>query len=202
MPKPAATLPANILDWLESTMESTAATDTDVDASASSSAAAAVAAPPVVFISFGASFLAPQAAMPALAAALAATRGSMRFLLRMRDSEQQQLQDALQQLGVQLTAAELLVLPHVPQNDVLGHPAVAAFVTQGGYLSMQVGHASWCGQYTWLLLHWPHRTAHWVPQLLLFCRWGIASRYDQNAAFASELDLLGHLPVAAHASVV
>jgi hypothetical protein len=124
MPKPAAELPANMLAWLEG--RPTADDD------------AAAAALPVVFISFGASFLAPKAAMPALAAAIAANRGSMRFLLRMRESEQQQLSDAFEKLGVQLSAGELLVLPHVPQNDLLGHPAVAAFVTQGGYLSMQV----------------------------------------------------------------
>uniref|UniRef100_A0A383VRS4 UDP-glycosyltransferases domain-containing protein n=1 Tax=Tetradesmus obliquus TaxID=3088 RepID=A0A383VRS4_TETOB len=153
MPRLAAALPASIMAWLEgrpaaAAAAAAAAADDAVapgiagaaasgDTDAAAQGTATAAALPVVFISFGASFLAPQAAMPALAAALAATRGSMRFLLRLRHSEQQQLQEALEELGVVVSADELLVLPAVPQNDLLGHPAVAAFVTQGGYLSMQ-----------------------------------------------------------------
>eukprot|EP00775_Hariotina_reticulata_P009159 gene9159-9325_t len=61
----------------------------------------------------------------------------MRFLLRLREPEQAAFDSSMQQLGLVLQPHELLILPRFPQNDLLGHPAVAAFVTQGGYLSMQ-----------------------------------------------------------------
>lgn len=46
----------------------------------------------VVFISFGASFAAPEAAVPAVAAALAAAWQQMRFIVSMKQAEQQLLQ--------------------------------------------------------------------------------------------------------------
>lgn len=132
MPQPPAELPDDIKSWLE-----TGSTGDDADALFFQTAAALAAVLPVVYVSFGASFLAPPEIMPALAHAIASNRGHMRFLLRMRDPEQHMLQAALHKAGVNMAPHELLLRPQYPQNDVLGHPAVAAFVTQGGYLSMQ-----------------------------------------------------------------
>jgi hypothetical protein len=100
---------------------------------------------PIVYVSFGASFLAPDAAMPALAHAINVTKGQMRFLLRLRDQEAAALRGAFEKLGLSQSAFDgegggdgsLFIRERFPQNDVLGRPEVAAFVTQGGYLSVQ-----------------------------------------------------------------
>lgn len=42
-----------------------------------------------------------------------------------------------QRLGLQPSAEQVLLLERVPQNDLLGSGRIGAFVTQGGYLSMQ-----------------------------------------------------------------
>lgn len=49
------------------------------------------------------------------------------------------LQDAWQKLGHRVSEGAVLLRERVPQNDLLGSGRLAAFVTQGGYLSMQVG---------------------------------------------------------------
>lgn len=55
------------------------------------------------------------------------------------------MQATWQQLGQQPSEVQVLLQEWVPQNDLLGSGHLAAFVTQGGYLSMQVG-------LTWLSL--------------------------------------------------
>jgi UDP:flavonoid glycosyltransferase YjiC (YdhE family) len=119
MPRPAAPLPPELRAWLDGSPEGS------------------LEGRPVAYVSFGASFLAPDAVMPALATALAASRGAVRFLLRVRPPERAALEAALAARGAALAPGDALMLERVPQNDVLGHPAVAVFVTQGGYLSMQ-----------------------------------------------------------------
>lgn len=54
-----------------------------------------------------------------------------------------QLQGAWQYLKQDIRADEVLLRERVPQNDLLGYGGLAAFVTQGGYLSMQVGATDW-----------------------------------------------------------
>lgn len=135
MPAPPAPLPPELAAWLDGTSSSSAA---------GASRSSAPSALPVVYVSFGASYLAPAPLMQALAEALAATRPHARFLLRLRPAEREPLDAALAAAGgAPLPDWQLLVLPHVPQNDLLAHPAVSIFVTQGGYLSMQ--EAAWHG---------------------------------------------------------
>ncbi|KAI8466177.1 MAG: hypothetical protein J3K34DRAFT_524714 [Monoraphidium minutum] len=146
MPRPPAPLPEDLRRWLEEGAADGAADSADTPgagaaaeggAAAAAAADAAAAALPVVYVSFGASFLAPDAAMPALAAALSAAAGRVRLLLRLRPPEAAALAAALGAAGLTLDPRHALIRPRFPQNDVLGHPKVKAFVTQGGYLSMQ-----------------------------------------------------------------
>jgi hypothetical protein len=48
------------------------------------------------------------------------------------------VQAAWQRLGVQPSDDQVLLREWLPQNDLLGCGRIAVFVTQGGYLSMQV----------------------------------------------------------------
>ena len=155
MPGPPKPLPTHLREWLE---------PEGVAGSAVAETGAAGRAPdgvkgsrsevpesikhqqqlPVVVISFGSSFMAPEQLMPALAATLGTTRRKMRFVLRMREPEQRLLYEALERQGVVLEPHEALLLPQIPQNDVLGHPAVAAFVTQvraGALLPLAPSHS-------------------------------------------------------------
>jgi hypothetical protein len=50
------------------------------------------------------------------------------------------MQATWQQLHQQPTEEQVLLREWLPQNDLLGSGRLAAFVTQGGYLSMQVRH--------------------------------------------------------------
>lgn len=138
MPRPPAPLPADLDRWLAGAADGGEAGGGDSISADEAAARAAAAGLPVVLVSFGASFLAPDAVMPALAAMLAAGRARARFLLRLRDPEAAALSKALAAAGGgALDPREVLVRARFPQNDVLAHPSVAAFVTQGGYLSVQ-----------------------------------------------------------------
>jgi len=139
MPRPPSPLPQDLQSWLQD------GPDARPDATQRL---------PVVFISFGASFVAPEAALPALAHAIASTRAHMRFAVRLREREAAALRGALEKQGAVLSEAELLVRERFPQNDLLGQPGVAAFVTQAGYLSVQ--EAAWHGVPVggWLLVVW------------------------------------------------
>lgn len=113
MPREPQPLPDDIQGWLDASRDK-----------------------PVTYLSFGASFTAPEAAVPAVASATAAALSHMRFILSMKQPEQQLLKAAWQRLGVQ-PSEEVLLREWLPQNDLLGCGRIAVFVTQGGYLSMQ-----------------------------------------------------------------
>jgi hypothetical protein len=91
-----------------------------------------------VLVSFGGTLQAPLAASKALVSAMSALQ-PVRFVWKVSQTNQ----DAL------AAATNVTQLPNVflsdwlPQNDLLGHPKVRAFVTQGGYLSM--GEAAYHG---------------------------------------------------------
>ena len=133
MPKPAAPLPQDLSQWLEGSSSSSSSGGGSSSSSSSSSSSPL----PAVLISFGKSFLAPDEFMPAVARAVNNTVKHMRFLLRLRQTEQEAWEAVLQQLNITLQPHQVLIRSSYPQNDLLGHPAVAAFVTQGGYLSIQ-----------------------------------------------------------------
>jgi UDP:flavonoid glycosyltransferase YjiC (YdhE family) len=82
-----------------------------------------------VLVSFGGTLSAPLSASITLAAVMRAMPG-VRFVWKLTKAE-------AAQLSPQLAATpNVLVQEWLPQNDVLGHPALTAFVSQGGYLSM------------------------------------------------------------------
>ncbi|GBF95279.1 2-hydroxyacylsphingosine 1-beta-galactosyltransferase [Raphidocelis subcapitata] len=107
LPRPAAPLPAGLEDWVSG-------------------------AGPLgtVLISFGGTLAAPAAASRAVLRA-AALVPEARFLWKLSAPE-------AAALGPELAAApgNLRVAEWLPQNDLLGHLRVTAFVTQGGFLSM------------------------------------------------------------------
>lgn len=90
--------------------------------------------PGCVYVSFGGMLQAPLAASRTLAAAMAAMPG-VRFVWSLSLEQQVALSEQLASL------ANVHIAEWVPQNDLLGHPRTAAFVTQGGYLSM--AEAAW-----------------------------------------------------------
>ncbi len=115
LPSPAAPLPADLESWL------------------------AGAGPlGVVYISFGGTLAPPLAASRTVLRALGAVPEA-RFVWKLTEAEQAAL-------AADLAAAKLenlKVVEWVPQNDLLGHPRLAAFVTQGGFLS--IGEAAYHG---------------------------------------------------------
>lgn len=162
MPRQAADLPAPLAAWLAG---SEAGSDSYTSSSSGGDSSSLL---PVVLISFGSSFVAPDAALPALAEALLATADVARFLVRARSSESEGLTAALAAAEASRTAADdadaaasgsgpppppgwLRLEEWLPQNDILSHPSVTAFVTQGGYLSMQVCVGGGSGQTAWCL---------------------------------------------------
>eukprot|EP00775_Hariotina_reticulata_P014365 gene14365-14465_t len=84
-----------------------------------------------VFISFGGTLQAPLKASRTLIKVMKAMP-DVRFVWKLAVKDQASLEPDLQQAAL----ANVLIHDWVPQNDLLGHPKVTAFVTQGGYLSM------------------------------------------------------------------
>lgn len=115
LPEPAQALPENLESFL----------------SASGTSGA-------VLVSFGGTLQAPLSASKALVNAMSALQ-PVRFVWKVSKSHQEAL----------AAATNVTQLPNVflsdwlPQNDLLGHSKVRAFVTQGGYLSM--GEAAYHG---------------------------------------------------------
>ncbi|KAI8475997.1 MAG: hypothetical protein J3K34DRAFT_516913 [Monoraphidium minutum] len=116
LPRPPRPLPRDLEAWL----------------SAPGAAAGAV------LVSFGGTLAAPPPAARAVLLAAAALPGA-RFVWKLAEAERAAV-------AADLAAANLTnlwVAPWVPQNDLLGHPSVKAFVTQGGFLS--IGEAAYHG---------------------------------------------------------
>jgi glucuronosyltransferase len=83
----------------------------------------------VVYISFGGTLQAPLKASKTIIAAIQSLP-EVRFIWKLTSAERNSLAAELAPLG------NLMVREWVPQNDLLGHPKLRAFVTQGGYLSI------------------------------------------------------------------
>lgn len=83
----------------------------------------------VVYISFGGTLEAPAAAIKTLVTVIE-SMPNVQFVWKLRSEAQSQIADQLGNL------TNSYVSNWLPQNDLLGHPSVKAFITQGGYLSM------------------------------------------------------------------
>jgi glucuronosyltransferase len=106
MPEPAQPLPADLAAWVEGSGPLG-----------------------TVFVSFGGTLEAPAAASRTLVRIMQ-SMPDVRFVWKLR--REQQAEIASEIAGLSNTR----ISEWVPQNDLLGHPKVRAFVTQGGYLSM------------------------------------------------------------------
>lgn len=82
-----------------------------------------------VFVSFGGTLELPAAASRTLIQVIRAMP-DVRFIWKLRQEAQAEVQ---QELG---NLSNAYISDWLPQNDLLGHPKVSAFITQGGYLSM------------------------------------------------------------------
>lgn len=89
-----------------------------------------------VYISFGGTLEAPPAAVQTLSKVMQ-EMPAVRFVLKLRPEVQAEVQGDLAK------CTNAFVSDWVPQNDLLAHPNVRLFVTQGGYLS--VGEAAYHG---------------------------------------------------------
>lgn len=85
-----------------------------------------------VLVSFGGTLAAPPAASRAVLRAVAAM-ADVRFIWKLSEAERAALGDGL---APGRAPPNLKVAEWLPQNDILGHPRLAAFVTQGGFLSI------------------------------------------------------------------
>eukprot|EP00877_Chromochloris_zofingiensis_P011542 jgi/Chrzof1/6641/Cz19g04010.t1 len=83
----------------------------------------------LVYISFGGTLQAPISASRTVVRAMASLP-DVRFIWKLTEAEHQRLHADLANL------TNVLVRTWVPQNDLLGHPRLRAFVTQGGFLSI------------------------------------------------------------------
>lgn len=84
-----------------------------------------------VLVSFGGTLQAPLSASIALTEAMSALQ-PVRFIWKVSRDQQEALAAATNVTQLQ----NVYLSDWLPQNDLLGHPQVLAFVTQGGYLSM------------------------------------------------------------------
>lgn len=106
LPEPAKPLPAHLQQWLDSAGPKGA-----------------------VFVSFGGTLEAPPSAVQTLAKVMQ-EMPDVRFVLKLRQDAQAAAKDDLANL------TNVLVSDWVPQNDLLAHPNIRLFVSQGGYLSV------------------------------------------------------------------
>jgi UDP:flavonoid glycosyltransferase YjiC (YdhE family) len=91
-----------------------------------------------VLVSFGGTLQAPLAASKALVSAMSALQ-PIRFVWKVSKTDQEALAAATNVTQL----FNVFLSDWLPQNDLLGHPQVRVFVTQGGYLSM--GEAAYHG---------------------------------------------------------
>lgn len=106
LPEPAKPLPTVLQQWLDGAGPNGA-----------------------VFISFGGTLEAPAAATRTLIKVMQGLP-DVRFVLKLRPNAQAEVIDDL------ATVTNVMVSDWVPQNNLLAHPNVRLFVTQGGYLSV------------------------------------------------------------------